>query len=554
MSFPAKRELLRQVAPRYQSSSHGQRSVILDEFVAATGYARKYAIRLLTGPIIPPGWIRRPRAPRYGPAVREALEVAWRAANGICAKRLVPFLPELIPALERYGHLTLTEAVRAQLLAISPATADRLLRPARRSEQPHGLSTTRHGPLLKQQIPIRTFAGWDDARPGFVEADLVAHCGGWAVGPFLHTLTLTDVATGWTECLPIQHRTPHHVIAAIERVRRLLPVPLLGLDTDNGGEFVTMELVAYCEREGITFTRSRVAEKNDQCFVEQKNGCVVRQIVGYDRFEGERAHRQLTELYRAVRLYVNCFQPSMKLRLKERAGARVRKRYDAAQTPCRRLLASGALDAAGQVRLQRIAEALDPVALLRQIGQLQEALWRLAVFRQPVTSLAAVRAGDAAAVRFAAEACGLGTAPAAGGGQPPASVAAGPRKYHRSAKPKAPRTWRTRIDPFADVWAEVEAWLTADPARTGKGAFLELQRRYPGRYSHGQMRTLQRRIAGWRARAVVTFDDGWLAEERLGEPGGLRPLRIVPLGGDAGDAAAEEVASCESATAAASGR
>lgn len=553
MSFPAKRELLRQVAPRYQAAPRGQRSVILDEFVAATGYARKYAIRLLTSPIIPPPWIRRPRPPTYGPAVREALETAWRAANGICAKRLVPFLPELVPALERHGHLAVTEEVRAHLLALSPATADRLLRAARRAERPHGLSTTRPGPLLKRQIPIRTFAGWDDARPGFVEADLVAHCGGQAVGPFLHTLTVTDVATGWTECLPLRQRTPAAVLEALGRIRRLLPMPLLGLDTDNGLEFINNELVDYCARERITFTRGRVAEKNDQCFVEQKNGCIVRQIVGYDRFEGERAARQLTELYRAVRLYVNCFQPSMKLRVKERAGARVRKRYDAAQTPCRRLLASsGVLDATGRLRLQRVAEALDPVALLRQIGQLQEALWRLAVFRHPVTSLAAGRAEEAAAaVRFAAEACGLGPAATARDGQPAAVTASlASRKYHRSARPKAPRTYRTRVDPFADVWAEVEAWLTADPARTGKGAFQELQRRYPGRYTDGQMRTLQRRIAGWRARAVLTFDDGWLAEERLGEPGGLRPLRVVPFGGETGDAAADEAMAGEATLAA----
>lgn len=531
MSFPAKRELLRQIAPRYQAAPHGQRSIILDEFVAATGYARKYAIRLLTSPIIPPPWIKRPRPPTYGPAVREALETAWRAANGICAKRLVPFLPELVPALERHGHLTLTDEVRLALLALSPATADRLLRAARRAEQPHGLSTTRPGPLLKQQIPIRTFAGWDDARPGFVEADLVAHCGGQASGPFLHTLTVTDVATGWTECLPVRQRTPAAVLEALARIRRLLPVPLLGLDTDNGLEFINNELVDYCAREGITFTRGRVAEKNDQCFVEQKNGCVVRQIVGYDRFEGERAHRQLTELYRAVRLYVNCFQPSMKLRVKVRTGARVRKRYDAAQTPCRRVLASGALDAAGRLRLQRVADALDPVALLGQLGQLQEALWRLAVFRQPVTSLAAARGeATAEAIRFAAAACGLGeTTGAEAGPSGTGSTPLRPRKYQRSLRPKRPRTYRTRLDPFAAVWDEVVAWLMEDPARTGKGAFQELQRRSPGQYTDGQMRTLQRRIAEWRVRAVVVFDDGWLAEERLGEAGGLRPLRVVPL-------------------------
>jgi hypothetical protein len=204
MSFRAKRELLVQVAPRYREATQKQKSVVLDEFLAATGYARKYAIRLFAQPIAPPAPIRRPREPRYGAAVREAVRVAWTATNEICSKRLVPFLPELVPALERHGHLELTPEVRTLLLTLSPATADRLLRPVR---QPHGLSTTRRGRLLKQQIPVRTFADWSDVRPGFLEADLVAHCGGVAEGAFLYTLTLTDIATTWTECLPLLHRT-----------------------------------------------------------------------------------------------------------------------------------------------------------------------------------------------------------------------------------------------------------------------------------------------------------------------------------------------------------
>jgi hypothetical protein len=265
MSFRAKRELLAQVAPRYTEAGHAQKSVILDEFLAATGYARKYAIRLLAKPVAVPGPIRRPRAPRYGPAVREALRVAWAAVNGICAKRLVPFMPELVRALERHGHLAVTDEVKALLLRLSPATADRLLRPVRR---PHGIGTTRPGRLLKQQVPVRTFAEWTDVRPGFLEADLVAHCGGNPEGPFLHTLTLTDVATAWTECLPLLHRTQSAVVEALDRARQLLPFPLLGLDTDNGVEFLNAELLAYCQREQVTFTRGRTANKNDQCFVE----------------------------------------------------------------------------------------------------------------------------------------------------------------------------------------------------------------------------------------------------------------------------------------------
>src|SRR5438128_3343893 len=173
MSFRAKRELLVQVAPRYGAARHGQRSAILDEFIAVTGYDRKYAIRVLLGPIQPPAPIRRPRRAYYGREVQEALASAWLAANGICAKRLVPFLVEMIPTLERHGHLSLTDEVREQVLALSSATADRLLRPLR---HPHGLTTTKPGRLLKKQIPIRTFTEWNDVKPGFLEADLVAHC------------------------------------------------------------------------------------------------------------------------------------------------------------------------------------------------------------------------------------------------------------------------------------------------------------------------------------------------------------------------------------------
>jgi hypothetical protein len=199
--------------------------------------------------------------------------------------------------------------------------------------QPHGITTTKPGRLLKKQIPVRTFTEWTDGNPGFLEADLVAHCGGSADGAFLYTLTLTDVATTWTECLPLLHRTQHGVVHALQRARGMFPFPVLGIDTDNGSEFINEELLAYCISEGITSTRGRVANKNDQCWVEQKNGSVVRQLVGYDRFEGERAYRQLAELYRAVRLYVNFFQPSMKLRTKTRdrqsCAARIRPGADA---------------------------------------------------------------------------------------------------------------------------------------------------------------------------------------------------------------------------------
>jgi len=521
MSFQAKRELLGQVAPRYREASGVQKHHILDEFVAATGYARKYAIRVLGQPVIPAsGPLTRPREPRYGPAVVAALEVAWAAANFVCAKRLVPFLPDLVASLESHGHLALPADVRAQLLALSPATADRILRRARAADRPHGIGTTKAGTLLKHRVPIRTFAEWDNVRPGFMEADLVAHCGTSAEGAYLYTLTLTDVATGWTECLALPYRSPEAVIQALDHARRLLPFPLRGLDTDNGGEFLNNHLLAYCAREAITFTRGRAYRKNDQCYVEQKNGSVVRQLVGYDRFAGERAYRQLAELYRAVRLYVNFFQPSLKLQLKRREGSHVYRRYDAAQTPLQRLLATEVLDDAFRARLHTLYDALDPVRLLRQLQTLQDALWRQAVVNGPLPL--PVEPTE----QFNAGACGL----APDGGAESDALSGLTRTnhkhaYRRAAKARGPRTYRTREDPFAGEWDEIHAWLAVEPERTATSIFLALQRRDPARHPDGQLRTLQRRIGEWRAKAILEFDDGWLDEDTsLGqrEPGTLR--------------------------------
>ncbi len=522
MSFLAKRELLARVAPRYQSAPPKQKSVILDEFVAVTGYDRKYAIRLLANPIPVPLPLTRPRERFYGAAVQDALVVAWTAANRICAKRLVPFLPELVPVLERHGHLALTDPVRERLLALSPATADRILRPYRERDAPHGMTTTRRGLLIKQQVPVRTFTGWDDVRPGFFEADLVAHCGPWAEGAFLQTLVLTDVATGWTECLALLHRSQHMVIQGIDRLRTLLPMPLLGLDSDNGTEFLNTDLLAYCAREEITFTRGRVAKKNDQCFVEQKNGAIVRQLVGDDRFEGEQAYRQLAELYRAVRLYVNFFQPSMKLRVKEREGGKLRRRYDPAKTPFQRLLAAAVLSTPDQVRLTAIAQALDPVPLLRQIQQLQDALWRHALTQMPASvpeSIETVRS-NMQTVRFTLEASADRETTAQ-------REAEGGRKYRRTKGLKGPRLYRTRLDPFADVWEEVEQELTRHPERTAKAAFEHLQERYPGVFPATQVRTLQRRVQEWRMRTLLAFDDAWLREELLVRRSYPLPLRTI---------------------------
>src|SRR5712691_3035309 len=344
LRYQARREVLQQVAPQYCEASSSQKRTLLDAFVATTGYHRTYARWLLNHAEEVQQTHGRSQFRKYGPDVQHALFLVWHAANRICAKRLMPFLPTMVEALERHEHLHLSEECRRQLLSMSAATADRLLR-SQRTRGQRGLSTTRAGTLLKQQIPIRTFEEWSDTRPGFLEADLVAHCGADIEGGYLYTLTLTDVATGWTECLPLLYRSQEGVLAALQRARTLFPFPILGIDTDNGGEFINEVMVAYCEQEQITFTRGRPSQKRDQCFVEQKNGEIVRQVVGYDRLVGEQAYRQLTELYRALRLYVNCFQPSMKLLSKQRDGKKVQCVFDSAKTPLQRLFLSSVLPA-----------------------------------------------------------------------------------------------------------------------------------------------------------------------------------------------------------------
>jgi transposase InsO family protein len=379
MSIQSKRELATVVAPRYRAAHGSDKEQILDEFVASTGYHRKYAIRVLNHPYTSRRHHKRHTKPRYGPAVKDALVKIWHVANCICAKRLVPALPDFVTALKRYGELQIDPEVESRLLEMSISTADRLLRSERR--QRHGLGTTKPGTLLKRAIPIRTFADWDDARPGFLEVDLVAHCGTSTHGEYLNTLTLTGVTTGWTECLPLLTRSQRAVTHAIDRAQTRFPFPILGLDSDNGSEFINANLLRYCEHKHITFTRSRPYKKNDQAHVEQKNWSIVRQLVGYDRYEGRRAYRRLDALYAILHFYVNFFQPVMKLISKERVGSKVKKQYDTAKTPYQRILESDQVAEEVKQQLREQYDTLNPAALLRTVQSLQDALWQEARVR-----------------------------------------------------------------------------------------------------------------------------------------------------------------------------
>lgn len=372
---------------RYRKAPKKQKGMILDEFIELTGYNRCYARRLLRNHgrrvrVTPTRVVqgdarlrqRTPRKKKYGPEILAPLKKLWAMLDYICAKRLQPALPGLLERLDACGELRLKKAVREKLLAMSAATMDRLLAPERKKFALKSKSRTKPGTLLKHQIPIRTFAEWDDARPGFLEMDLVGHDGGSTHGDYCQTLDVTDVNSGWTELAAVRNKAQIHVFAAIQALRERLPFEMLGLDSDNGGEFINDQLARYCEQEQISLTRTRPGRKNDNCFVEQKNWSVVRRFSGYARFESTEACATLNELYTLLRDYNNFFLPSVKLQEKTRDGAHVKRRYDTAKTPFQRLLDSPHISKKIKKDLRAHFETLNPAALRRRITALQKRL------------------------------------------------------------------------------------------------------------------------------------------------------------------------------------
>ena len=377
MSLNSKHELVEVVRPRYLKARKAEKQKILDEFTSATGYHRKHAIRVLKNRV--PRRKRRKRTGYrtiYHGEVVQALEQIWEIYGRLCSKRLQPFLPEAIRVLERCQEIELSEETKELLSKISSASIDRCLRPIR-CKTWHGLSTTKPGSLLKHLIPVRTFTEWDAEQPGFLEIDLVAHCGNTTEGQFLCTLTCTDLCTGWTEVTGLLHRSQQAVSEALQRMRQRLPFPLLGIDSDNGGEFINDLLYRYCLDEKITFTRSRPYQKNDQAHVEQKNWSVVRHTVGYDRWETEQELALLESIYDDLRLYINFFQPSLKLIAKERVGNKTSKRYDTAKTPYQRVLERNDISLEDKARLAHLYVQLNPAELRRRMDQKIAQLWKI---------------------------------------------------------------------------------------------------------------------------------------------------------------------------------
>jgi len=477
ISKPAQNEVLETLRERYQDAPKANKTKILDEFVALAGCHRKHAIRLLLADVGASACKTLAVDRRtYKEAVREALVVLWEAADRICGKRLKAILPSLIMALERHGHLTLDPTVRQRLLSVSPATIDRLLSAVRSKASQRKKRKTQTKP--SKQINIRTFADWNDPLPGYLEIDFVSHGGSSAQGTFLWSLVATDVCSGWTEAIPLVAREQSLVTEGLNVMRRQFPFPILGIDTDNDSAFINDTLLTYCQNQKLEFTRSRAYQKNDQAWIEQKNGAVVRRFVGYERFSGIVAGQCLAQLFQAVRLFVNYFQPSFKLKSKKREGAKVKKLYHKPATPCERVLQHASVTEADKEGLRCERGPLDPLELLHRIRESQSALAALGsgelgtgLERKSLEQFLATlpelwRQGEA-------------------------------RPTHRE-KDSQPHSWRTRPDPYEGVWPEILLWLQETPDITAKSLWEKLHQKYPGRFPEGQLRTLQRRIREWR--------------------------------------------------------
>jgi len=383
----ARREYAEVLRRRYVVADKRERGRILDEYCRTTHCHRKAAIRRLGQRPRPAG--RPPGRPRrYGRELLPLLERVWRASDYLSGKLLVAILPRLLAALEQHHGLVVAPPLRVAPTAASPATLDRLLRPLRqrRPRQPRHLAPALG--TLRAQVPLRTWSEWSGVAPGALQGDLVLHCGESTDGFYLATLVAVDVATTWTELQAVWGLHHRRVTSGIHLLRQRLPVPLRAWHSDNGSEFINACLLGWCRRRGIRFTRGRPYRKNDQAWVEQRNGLLVRRLVGYDRYSSRAAQAVLQRLYGLLRLQHNFFRPVRKLLSKHRVGSQVRKRYDAAQTPYQRVLAAGVLlPAQGQALAQQF-HALDPIALARDIQQTLDVLWKLAHTRRALQEAA----------------------------------------------------------------------------------------------------------------------------------------------------------------------
>ena len=393
LDMKTKKKLTEETAKRYCTASKKNKTKILDEFIATTGYNRKYAIHVLKNSayvkvthfnnvarqsvqVITKTRKKRKYEKYYGQDVQQEVIRLWIFSMYLCAKRLVPFIRDNIDYFAQ--KFSYDEKLKTKLTRISSATVGRILKPEIPKHSIRGISTTRPAKNLNKFIPIRTFFDWDERKPGFFEVDTVANCGISTQGQYICTLTLTDVHSGWTENRALLNKAHRWVKEAIEDVKEKLPFQMKGIDSDNGSEFKNTQLLQWCKSNEIIFTRSRSYKKNDNCFVEQKNDSVVRHIVGYYRFEGEAARAVMADLYQQYNTLVNFFFPSMKIISKKRIDTKVIKKYDTAKTPYCRLMESSDVSEAVKAELCRRKNNLDLQQLLETTQCLQSKLISMA--------------------------------------------------------------------------------------------------------------------------------------------------------------------------------
>lgn len=508
----AKREITSALAERYRSSGRLEKGRILDELCAVTGWHRKHAVRALRPRgTVGPDKVEAPqeRKRRYGATVKDAMTALWEASDRVCGKRLKVMIPTLLPALEQHGRLQLGQSDRDRVLAISAATIDRLLVNVKIAASGGRRRRAGFYSAIRREVPIRTFNDWNSPVPGFCEVDMVAHGGTSVAGSFIQTLTLVDVATGWTECLPLLTREGSLVVEAINRAQGLFPWLLRGVDFDNDSAFMNDVVVPWCRQQKLEVTRSRAYKKNDQAFVEQKNGAVVRRLMGYGRFDGVETARVMGRLYAASRLYVNFFQPSFKLKEKRREGAKVIKRYHLPSTPYERALAHPKVTAAVKKRLRDQYRSLDPVALLAEIRATQDELGNR-VDR---------RAGQARGLQSAHTSNAPVTAATFAKTLGKTVTAGEPRATHRRTR----RPYRTRVrmpsklDPHL---AAIEAWLAEQPQLTALAIVSRLSEKYPEEFGKRQHSIVQRLLRALRRRAAERL----VAQGPLGDATTAAPL------------------------------
>lgn len=394
LTLGQRRAVTKTIATRYRRAGKAGKGAILDELCATTGWHRNHARKALAAALVPrlaPA-PRRPRTPVYGPEVVVALRFCWAVLGAPTGKRLAPVMGELVPTLRRFGELDVDEEVAAALVAMSPATMDRRLAPDRAAMTLRGRGHTKPGSLLKDAIAIRTWAQWDDAVPGFVEIDLVGHEGGNAEGEHAYTLTVTDIATGWTENRSVPNKARKWVVAALEDIAKVLPFPLLGVDSDNGSEFINHHLLEWCTKREITFTRSRPGNSNDGAHVEQKNWAVVRTVVGYHRYDTAAELLLLNRIWVLQSQMTNYFLAQQKLVSKVRDGAKVLKKYDRPTTPHRRADRHKAVSEEDRAIMADTLTELNPAAIQRQIQALTGELLTLTTAKSAARSKPPIQA------------------------------------------------------------------------------------------------------------------------------------------------------------------